>query len=140
GDFSKLGEFIYDYPYQWGSKRTGPDLHRVGGKYPDVWHYHHMKDPRSTSPGSNMPNYPWLHENEVDLKTIETKLRVMRTLGVPYDEGTIANAEKIAREQAIEIAANLAVSGVKVEADREIIAVIAYLQKLGKSEVTDGAE
>jgi len=134
GDFSRLGDFIYDYPFQWGSKRTGPDLHRVGGKYPDAWHYHHMKDARATSPGSNMPNYPWLHSREVDLSTLAVKLRVMRTLGVPYDDETVANAIALAEEQAEQISANLASQGVTVAPDREIIAMIAYLQKLGASE------
>jgi cytochrome c oxidase cbb3-type subunit I/II len=137
GDFSRLGDFIYDYPFQWGSKRTGPDLQRVGGKYPDAWHYHHMKDARATSPGSNMPNYPWLHTAETDYSTLSRKLRVMQILGVPYTQEEIENAEALAREQAVAIAANLALSGVKVEPDREIIALIAYLQKLGKSEVTE---
>lgn len=139
GDFSRLGEFTYDYPYQWGSKRTGPDLHRVGGKYPDAWHYHHMKDTRATSPGSNMPNYPWLHTTNTSYETLDNKLRVLETLGVPYEESTIENAEQLAREQAAGIAANLALSGVKVEPDKEIIALIAYLQKLGTSERVEEA-
>lgn len=140
GEYSRMGEFIYDYPHQWGSKRTGPDLHRVGGKYPDSWHYHHMKDARSTSPGSNMPNYPWLFSRETDFDSLSTKLRVMRTLGVPYDTETIDQAPNLARQQAQEIAENLAQSGVTVEADKEIIAMIAYLQILGKSEGIESDE
>jgi cytochrome c oxidase cbb3-type subunit I/II len=81
GDFSRLGEFIYDYPFQWGSKRTGPDLHRQGGKYPDIWHYRHMMDARSTSPGSNMPNYPWLFEQDTDYASLPARIRAMRILG-----------------------------------------------------------
>lgn len=134
GDFSRLGDFIYDYPFQWGSKRTGPDLHRVGGKYPDAWHFHHMKDARSTSPGSTMPNYPWLFERPLDFSVLSKKVSVMQTLGVPYADETMAQAPELARQQAAEIAANLASSGESIEADREILALIAYLQKLGQSE------
>jgi cytochrome c oxidase cbb3-type subunit I/II len=84
GDYSRLGESIYDHPYQWGSKRTGPDLARVGGKYPDVWHLRHMEDPRSISVGSNMPSYPWMLKNNTDIAALPSKIRVQRTLGVPY--------------------------------------------------------
>ncbi|MFM6985233.1 MAG: cytochrome-c oxidase, cbb3-type subunit II, partial [Hydrogenophaga sp.] len=90
GDYSRLGESIYDHPYQWGSRRIGPDLARVGGKYPDSWHYQHMMDPRSISAGSNMPNYPWLFKAKTDVAALPSKLSVMRTLGVPYPEQTPA--------------------------------------------------
>ena len=131
GEYSKAGEFVYDHPFQWGSKRTGPDLHRVGGKYPDAWHYNHMFDPQSMSPGSLMPPYPWLIEDELDISSLEKKIRVMQTLGVPYppdyDKQALADFEK----QAAEIAERLKESGILVESDREIIALIAYLQRLG---------
>ena len=131
GEYSKAGEFVYDHPFQWGSKRTGPDLHRVGGKYPDAWHYNHMFDPQSMSPGSLMPPYPWLIEDELDIFSLEKKIRVMQTLGVPYppdyDKQALADFEK----QAAEIAERLKESGILVESDREIIALIAYLQRLG---------
>ncbi|HYD82507.1 MAG TPA: cytochrome-c oxidase, cbb3-type subunit II, partial [Opitutus sp.] len=84
GEYSRLGESIYDHPYQWGSKRTGPDLARVGGKYPNVWHLRHMEDPRAISAGSNMPAYPWLLANDTDIGALPSKLSVQRTLGIPY--------------------------------------------------------
>ena len=84
GEYSKAGEFVYDHPFQWGSKRTGPDLHRVGGKYPDAWHYSHMIEPTSMSPGSIMPRYPWLAEKDYDKEGIAAKIYAMRKLGVPY--------------------------------------------------------
>ena len=84
GEYSKAGEFVYDHPFQWGSKRTGPDLHRVGAKYPDSWHYNHMEDPTSMSPGSIMPPYSWLLEDDLDLSTTPAKISAMQTLGVPY--------------------------------------------------------
>jgi len=131
GEYSKAGEFVYDHPFQWGSKRTGPDLHRVGGKYPDAWHYNHMFEPQSMSPGSLMPPYPWLIEDELDISSLEKKIRVMQTLGVPYppdyDKQALADFDK----QAAEIAERLKESGILVESDREIIALIAYLQRLG---------
>ena len=87
GEYSKSGEFIYDRPFLWGSKRTGPDLHRVGGKYPDSWHYNHMVDPQSIAPGSIMPAYPWLLRDEMDLGTMPKKIKVLTMLGTPYPEG-----------------------------------------------------
>jgi len=134
GDYSRLGESIYDYPFQWGSRRIGPDLARVGGKYPDSWHYHHMLDPRSISPGSNMPNYPWLFEKDTDVAALPAKLAVQRTLGVPYPEQTPAEIQAQVDAQANEITARLREADIFVEPSREIVAIIAYLQKLGKSE------
>ncbi len=87
GEYSKAGEFVYDHPFLWGSKRTGPDLHRVGGKYANMWHYLHMQDPRQMSPGSLMPSYPWLLEQKLDTDLTSNKINVMRTLGVPYADG-----------------------------------------------------
>jgi len=134
GDYSKMGESIYDHPYQWGSKRTGPDLAREGGRYPDLWHFEHMRDPRVISPGSTMPNYPWLYTDDTDVAVLPRKINVMRQLGVPYPEMTKAQVLQNADDQARAIAANLKTNGVEVEPTREIIAMIAYLQKIGKSE------
>ncbi len=132
GEPTKLGDSIYDHPFQWGSKRTGPDLQKVGGKYPNLWHFQHMLNPRSTSPGSNMPNYPWLYEQKTDLASLGAKFGVLRTLGIPFPERTQAELELEARKQAEEIVADLAQSKAFVEPDREIVALIAYLQQLGK--------
>lgn len=132
GEYSKAGEFVYDHPFQWGSKRTGPDLARVGGKYPDSWHYNHMYEPSSMSPGSIMPNYAWLIENDLDTSLTGAKIRAMQTLGVPYPAGydKVANAE--ARKQANEISDRLAKDGIKTASNKEIVALIAYLQRMGK--------
>lgn len=131
GQYSKGGEFVYDHPFLWGSKRTGPDLHREGGKYPDSWHYHHMREPSSMSPGSIMPNYAWLLEQKLDVSKTQDKLKAMRKMGVPYDEYQIMKAPEDLQTQAQGIAANLQKEGVKVSADKEIIALIAYLQRIG---------
>ncbi len=134
GEYSKAGEFVYDHPFQFGSKRSGPDLHRIGGKYPDYWHYRHMEDPRSTTPGSLMPAYPWLYTNDLDLSRTEKKMKVLRTLGVPYSETEIAIAVTSSRSQAAEIANRLVEQGASNEhpvESKEIVAVIAYLQRLG---------
>jgi len=134
GDYSRLGESIYDHPFQWGSKRTGPDLARVGGKYPNLWHFRHMENPRSVSAGSNMPNYPWLYLNALDVSTLDRKIDVQRTLGVPYPLWTHDEIQKNLATQSASITADLRSNQVNVADDREIVAVIAYLQKLGKSE------
>ncbi|MFY7825853.1 MAG: cytochrome-c oxidase, cbb3-type subunit I [Flectobacillus sp.] len=131
GQYSKAGEFVYDHPFLWGSKRTGPDLHREGGKYPDSWHYHHMREPVSMSPGSIMPPYPWLLEQKLNTSDIESKMKAMQKLGVPYDAYQIQKAQEDLKTQAEGIAANLAKEGVKVSSDKEIIAMIAYLQRIG---------
>lgn len=131
GEYSKAGEFVYDHPFQWGSKRTGPDLQRVGGKYPDAWHYNHMLEPESMSPGSLMPPYPWLINNKLNTSLTEKKIRTMQSLGVPYPKDFDKNALSDLYRQAEEIALRLKETGVEVESDREIIAMIAYLQRLG---------
>ncbi|WP_222621575.1 cytochrome-c oxidase, cbb3-type subunit I [Pontibacter cellulosilyticus] len=131
GEYSKAGEFVYDHNFLWGSKRTGPDLHRVGGKYPHSWHYHHMMDPTSMSPGSIMPAYPWLFEQDVDLSTTEDKLKTLKKLGVPYEDEYIANANEELMKQANGIAADLKKEGIEVKPEAEIVAMIAYLQRLG---------
>ncbi len=132
GPYSRPEEFIYDHPFQWGSKRTGPDLHRVGGKYPNVWHYTHMIDPRATSPGSIMPSFAWTAEWKVDLGTTPRKLGVMQKLGVPYTNAEIDDAKVNYQKQAELIVADLATQGVQIQWDRELVALIAYLQRLGR--------
>jgi cytochrome c oxidase cbb3-type subunit I/II len=131
GDYSKAGEFVYDHPFLWGSKRTGPDLQREGGKYPDSWHFVHMKEPRATSPGSIMPGYPWLYDDALDTSHIEGKVITLRRLGVPYPEGYQRRAEADLKAQATRLADAMGKAGVPARADREIIALIAYLQRLG---------
>jgi len=132
GEYSKAGEFVYDHPFLWGSKRIGPDLHRVGGKYPDAWHYNHLENPRSTSPGSIMPNYPWLLSQTLETTSLPARLKALRRVGVPYPEGfENGPAQKDLQAQAAKVVANLKTGMVNADANREIIAVIAYLQRLG---------
>ncbi len=119
GPYSKPAESRYDHPFQWGSKRTGPDLARVGGKYPDSWHVQHMKDPRSLVPESIMPNYPWLETTALDYSKIETKMRALRMVGVPYTDAEIAEARK------------------GLVGKTELDAMIAYLQMLGTAVTED---
>jgi cytochrome c oxidase cbb3-type subunit I/II len=150
GPYSKAGEYVYDHPFLWGSKRTGPDLLRVGGKYSDNWHFNHMYDPQSTSSGSIMPAYQWLITRKHDRSAIQDKMNAMVTLGVPYTEEEIANAFELMDAQAAQIEENLHAdpdfvnsyeadkkyaqdAGVEFVPmkDREIVAMIAYLQRLG---------
>ena len=113
GHYSVAGEFVYDRPFQWGSKRTGPDLHRVGGRYSDEWHRVHLMNPRDVVPESNMPAYPWLASNQVDAEIMPKKLSVLRTLGHPYTDEQIAKAPE------------------ELKGKTEMDAVVAYLQSLG---------
>ncbi len=131
GEYSKVGEYVYDRPFLWGSKRTGPDLHRVGGKYPDAWHYNHMENPVNTSPGSIMPRYPWLLTRRLDTNVVQTRMKTLRRLGVPYTDEDIARAHEHMAAQQMRIVQNLRIGMVEAEPDREIIALIAYLQRLG---------
>ncbi len=131
GEYSKAGDFVYDHPFQWGSKRTGPDLHRVGGKYPNSWHYNHMRAPTDMTPGSLMPEYPWLLDDDLDISTTVSKISAMRKLGVPYPEGYENMAVADLQKQADGIADNLRSEKIKADRNKEIIAVIAYLQRLG---------
>lgn len=134
GEYSKAGEFVYDHPFQWGSKRTGPDLAREGVgllKKSDSWHYIHLIDPRNTSPESIMPAYDWLAEQDVELSTIKSKIQAMQTLGVPYEEGYEDQAEQDYMKQAEKIAKGLNEKQLGTDAKKEIIALIAYLQRLG---------
>ena len=149
GQYSKAGEFVYDRPFLWGSKRTGPDLHREGGKNPDTWHFKHMLNPRVTSPGSIMPRYPWLIYNELDRSKTQDKIALLKNVfGAPYSDAEVANANKLADEQAAKVVEGIysgdpdiktAIAEQKAkEGDkfvplekREIVALIAYLQRLG---------
>jgi cytochrome c oxidase cbb3-type subunit I/II len=132
GPYSRSEESIYDRPFQWGSKRTGPDLARVGGKYPDLWHFRHMLNPRDVVSGSLMPSYPWLFEDKVPFKSLGRKLQVMQSLGVPYTDEQVKNAEADALLEAETLAQGLTEQGAPPKiADKEIIPLIAYLQKLG---------
>jgi cytochrome c oxidase cbb3-type subunit I/II len=131
GEYSKSGEYVYDHPFLWGSKRTGPDLHRIGGKYPDAWHYNHMDDPRTTSPGSIMPAYPWLLSQKLETNSLPARISALRKVGVPYPEGYEQLALKDLNAQAAKIADSLKTGSIKADSDKEIIALIAYLQRLG---------
>jgi len=113
GHYSVAGEFVYDHPFQWGSKRTGPDLHRVGGRYSDEWHRIHLTNPRDLVPESNMPAYPWLNRNVVDADALPARMRALRRVGVPYTDEEIAAAPA------------------QVQGKTEMEATIAYLQSLG---------
>jgi cytochrome c oxidase cbb3-type subunit 2 len=115
GHYSLAGEYVYDHPFQWGSKRTGPDLHRVGGRYSDEWHRTHLNNPRDLVPESNMPAYPWLEKSPADHAMLPAKMKALRTLGAPYTDEEIANSAE------------------EVKGKTELEAVIAYLQVLGTS-------
>jgi cytochrome c oxidase cbb3-type subunit I/II len=141
GEYSKAGEFVYDHPFQWGSKRTGPDLAREGGRNPDSWHFKHMYEPERISTGSIMPRYTWLYTDEINTTTLEVKINAMRTIGVPYEIGYEKIAKTDLETQAKTIADNLLLDDdvqkmmkvdnlTKIE-NKEIIALIAYLQRLG---------
>ena len=132
GEYSKAGEFVYDHPFLWGSKRTGPDLHRVGAKYNHAWHYQHMYDPTSTSPGSIMPPYPWLFTQRIDVSKTAGKIKALRTIGVPYEEGYEEGRANVdLRQQAGEVVAGLKADGIEASEAQEVVALIAYLQRLG---------
>ena len=132
GEYSKAGEFVYDHPFQWGSRRIGPDLHRVGNKYPDLWHVRHMDDPRAITPGSIMPAYPWMLSNPLDFDSIPVVMRAHQIIGVPYTDDEISGGIASATEQAMAIAAEVVVQGGPENLeDKQIVALIAYLQRLG---------
>jgi cytochrome c oxidase cbb3-type subunit I/II len=133
GEYSKAGESVYDHPFLWGSRRIGPDLAREGGRYPNLWHVNHMKDPRAVTPKSIMPSYPGLFTNRIDFAQAESHVNTMLMLGVPYGQyaqkGSAGNAARTqAKSVADDIAANGGPSGLE---DKEIVALIAYLQRLG---------
>jgi len=132
GEYSKAGEFVYDHPFLWGSKRTGPDLHREGQTNPSAqWHYKHMWDPTSDSPGSIMPRYTWLFENKIDKSMTPKIINAMRTVGVPYEDGFEEVANTVLENQADEIVNELKANGFEVDRELEIIALISYLKRLG---------
>jgi cytochrome c oxidase cbb3-type subunit I/II len=131
GDVSTMADSVYDHPFQWGSKRTGPDLAREGGKYPSLWHYRHMIDPRAITAGSNMPPYPHLAEDKVDLSLTARKVSAMKSIGVPYTDAEVNGAEADAKAQAAGVVKDLAAEGVTLEPDTQLVALISYLQRLG---------
>lgn len=128
---STIEDSKYDRPFQWGSKRIGPDLAREGSKYPDLWHFRHMRNPQEVVNGSIMPSYGWMYKEKINFGLMSKKLSVMKSLGVPYGDEDVINAESWAREEAKKIADGLNAEGAQITEDREIIALIAYLQKLG---------
>ncbi|MCO4783014.1 MAG: cytochrome-c oxidase, cbb3-type subunit I [Candidatus Cloacimonetes bacterium] len=132
GNATTFAEDLYEHPFLWGSKRTGPDLDRIGGRYNNVWHYRHMEAPVSMSPGSIMPAYPFMITNKVDTSTTQTKLKALRVIGVPYTDDEIDQWKESYEKQALEIVESLKADGIDAKTDTEIIALIAYLQKLGK--------
>ncbi len=133
GDYSRAGEYVYDHPFQWGSRRIGPDLQRVGGKYPDSWHVKHMENPQEISKGSIMPGYQHLLANDLDTAHTSTRLSVMQKLGVPYTDQQVTNAVKDLEEQAATISKRLATEGENRDlSKKEVIALVAYLQRLGR--------
>lgn len=138
GEYSKAGEFVYDFPFLWGSRRTGPDVHRIGGKYNDNWHFNHMLDPSSTSPGSIMPKYPWLFTSDLNTSNTQGKMEAMVKLGVPYTQSEVDKGLFLLRNQAEQVEKNLRQDPEYVKnygnsnmQDKEIVALIAYLQRLG---------
>jgi cytochrome c oxidase cbb3-type subunit I/II len=132
GEYSKPGEFVYDHPFLWGSRRIGPDLARVGGKYPDLWHVRHMEDPRSTTPQSIMPAYPWLARTPIKWSAVERGVAAQATLGVPYTREQVTGASTLARAQAKQIAAAIAQQGGPAGLEEtELVALVSYLQRLG---------
>ncbi len=131
GEWTRAAEYQYDRPFLLGSRRLGPDLQRQGGKYPDAWHYEHMRDPRSTSPGSVMPPYPWLLRDTYDPADIAASVRALARVGTPYDATDDASVAASLEQQARTIVASLATSGITTNWDAEIVAMIAYLQRLG---------
>ena len=133
GAASTIEESMYDRPFQWGSKRTGPDLARLGKKYPDLWHYMHMENPRAVTKESIMPAYPWLISSKIDFNRLEKTIALFKKLGVPYSDKDISDASISAKTQALGIAARLKDQGVKGDvSDKKITALIAYLQALGQ--------
>jgi len=135
GPYSVAGEGVYDRPFLWGSRRTGPDLARVGGKYPDSWHWLHFENPREIEPRSNMPAFTWLRDTPLDMSLTSKRLATLRKLGHPYTDAEIENAVESAMAQAEGIAARIASAGIELSETQqrsEAIAVIAYLQALGR--------
>ena len=131
GPWSRSEEYVYDRPFLLGSRRMGPDLHRIGGKYPDAWHFEHMRNPRSTSPGSVMPPYPWLIDATIDPDDVGASVRALQRLGTPYPDALVADVQASLQTQGRQIVDNLQTAGIQSEWNTEIVALIAYLQRLG---------
>ena len=131
GEWTRAAEYKYDRPFLLGSRRMGPDLQRVGGKYPDAWHFEHMRDPRSTSPGSVMPPYPWLDRADIDPDDVQASVRALKRAGTPYTDAEVEGVAASVQEQGSGIVERLAQTGIDTEWNREIVALIAYLQRLG---------
>lgn len=131
GEWSHAVEYSWDRPFLLGSRRIGPDLHRIGGKYPDAWHVEHMRDPRSTSPGSVMPPYAWLLEWKIDPADVRASLVALKALGTPYDDALLADVEGSLRAQGQGIVDRVRPAGVELAWDDEIVALTAYMQRLG---------
>lgn len=140
GTWSRAEEYTWDRPFQLGSRRIGPDLHRVGGKYPDAWHYEHMKDPRLMSTGSVMPNYPWLLEWSYDPADIQASMKAHQRAGTPYTDEQIENAPATLKAEGEAVVERLAGANIETTSDKEIIALIAYLQSLGTDRPQDIAK
>ncbi|MCP4975194.1 MAG: cytochrome-c oxidase, cbb3-type subunit II, partial [Maribacter sp.] len=133
GAASTIEESMYDRPFQWGSKRTGPDLARLGKKYPDLWHYMHMENPRAVIKESIMPAYPWLIKSKINFDSLEKRIPLFKKLGVPYTDEELSDTGNLAKKQAKEIAKGLEKQGIKEDvSNRKIVALIAYLQALGQ--------
>jgi cytochrome c oxidase cbb3-type subunit I/II len=133
GPWSHAEEYRYDRPFLLGSRRIGPDLHRVGGKYPNSWHYEHMMDPRDLNPTSIMPAYQWLADWEIDVADVTASVRALKAVGTPYSDEEVAGVEAQLQAQGGEIAADLATAGIETAWNKEIVALTAYLQRLGKN-------
>jgi cytochrome c oxidase cbb3-type subunit I/II len=132
GEWTRAPEYQFDRPFLLGSRRMGPDLQRVGQKYPDAWHYEHMRNPRSTSPGSVMPTYPWLLTSTIDPDDVQASVRALRKSGVPYTEADVNGVASSLAAQGQQIVSSLAGANLETRADAEIVALIAYLQRLGR--------
>lgn len=131
GEWTRAAEYAWDRPFQLGSRRIGPDLQRVGGKYPDAWHFEHMRDPRATSPGSIMPAYPWLLTNEVAVADATASVQALARLGTPYEDTTESWVQASLSAQSAPIVERIAAAKLQTQPNTEIVAMIAYLQRLG---------
>jgi cytochrome c oxidase cbb3-type subunit I/II len=140
GEYSKAGEFVYDHPFQWGSRRLGPDLHRIGVRNPSaVWHLRHFDNPQETSVGTMMPSYKHLLAKDLDFEVIPRRMTALKSVGVPYTEERILGAAAEARAQAADVGSELAASGQNGYESKKVVALIAYLQRLG-TDITKDAE